>query len=90
MEKLKQPNNQKAEVLYLLIENRYMTRHDFSQYMIQNSPARVLEIRKMGIDIQADERPMRNKFGRISKPVVYYLSDVDHAILNYDKVNKIK
>lgn len=84
---MKTPQTQTQEVLYKLIMYRTMTRADFfNECYILNAPARINDLRRLGIDITVEMKEAFNKFGRKCKYGVYTLIDREKAIEKYKQM----
>jgi hypothetical protein len=86
---MKKPNNQTAEVLYELIRKSSVTRKSIMiQTGILNLPARVLDLRRKGIDINCLKIETKNKHGRNISYGKWMLVDKKSARTIYSTINK--
>jgi hypothetical protein len=84
---MKNPKNQNAEVLHLLIEKDRST-FDIVREGVLNPSARISNLRKYGVDILCNEVPLTNKFGRKTKYGIFTIVNLAEAVIIYDRINK--
>jgi hypothetical protein len=87
---LDKPNNQKAEILFELINQNYATRLDLMQMTgCLNITAIISKLRlDHEIEIKCNFRDVFNKHGRPVKFGVYNLIDKGDALSKYNSINK--
>lgn len=85
---MKNPKNQNAEVLFLLIHEKQTRRSIFLSTDILNPSARISNLRKLGCDIYCTYISKVNKFGRNIKYGIFELLNKEFAKELYDKINK--
>jgi hypothetical protein len=64
--KMKQPINQKTEVLYSLLQGEQTTM-SIVKLGVCNPTSTITHLRRAGVNIVCDNKPHKNKFGRMIK-----------------------
>ncbi len=84
---MKNPTNQRAEVLYYLLQGQ-MTTRQFVNNGILNPTSVMTKLRSKGVDILCDNIKKKNKFGRKISYGKFNLANKKEAIKLYNKINE--
>lgn len=84
---MKKPINQRAEVLWMLLNNRDMTTKDFVQIGVMNPTSAMSFLRRDGVGIVCETKKHKNKFGREIKYGKFNVTNKKEARDIYKNLN---
>jgi|688.fasta_scaffold87359_9 hypothetical protein len=84
---MKQPKNQIAEVLYLLLEQD-RTSLDIIKHGVLNPTSKISQLRNKGVVVLCDNVQHTNKFGRKMKYGKFSVLNFKDSVKIYNQINK--
>jgi translation initiation factor IF-3 len=85
--KMKKPINQRAEVLWMLLNYPDMTTKDFVQIGVMNPTSAMSILRQKGVGIVCETKKHKNKFGREIKYGKFNVTNKKEAKNIYNNLN---
>lgn len=84
---MKHPINQRAEVLFMLLNQNDMTTKDFVSIGVMNPTSAMSILRQKGVNIICENKKHKNKFGREIKYGKFNITNRREAKSIYNKLN---